>query len=186
MKIRLIVALIGLAISFALPTFAQQKDLTDPQTTEKILAAVKAVDEAVNNNDPAAMAALFTRDGVLVTEKGPIIGRQAIQQWYTALFQWWHPKNRITKVHGNAYHLIGTGGNEVWATGEFSETGEGKSGEPLPIKGYFSAIYVREGDDWKKRVLIGNSTPDGVLLINKSFAQQSAATPSPTASPSTQ
>ena len=28
---RLVVALVGLAISFALPTFAQQKDTADPQ-----------------------------------------------------------------------------------------------------------------------------------------------------------
>ena len=31
MKIRLVVALLGLAISFALPTFAQQTDTADPQ-----------------------------------------------------------------------------------------------------------------------------------------------------------
>jgi uncharacterized protein (TIGR02246 family) len=178
--------LVWLAVSFALPTYAQQKDLADPQTTQKLLAAVKAVDDAVNNNDPVAMAALYTRDGVLVTEKGPIIGRQAIERWYTALWQSWHSTNRITKVDENAYHLIGTAGNEVWATGEFSEIGQGKTGEPIPIKGYFSAIYVREGDDWKKRVLIGNTTPESVLLINKSFAPQPAATPSPTASPSNQ
>ena len=30
MKIRLVVALVGLAISIALPTFAQQKDTVDP------------------------------------------------------------------------------------------------------------------------------------------------------------
>ena len=126
MKIRLIVALIGLAISFALPTFAQQKDVTDPQITQKILAIVRALDEAINNNDSAAIAALYTRDGVFVTESGPIIGRQAIQKWRTALFQWWHPKNRITKVDGNAPHLIGTAGNELWATGEYSETGQAR------------------------------------------------------------
>jgi hypothetical protein len=38
MKIRLIVALVGLAISFAAPTFAQQKDTGDPQITQQIRA----------------------------------------------------------------------------------------------------------------------------------------------------
>src|SRR6516164_5505791 len=96
--------LVWLAVSFALPTYAQQKDLADPQTTQKLLAAVKAVDDAVNNNDPAAMAALYTRDAVFVTPEGPIIGRQAIQKWYTDLYQWWHrpSKNHITKCDGNA------------------------------------------------------------------------------------
>ena len=46
MKRRLVVSLVGLAISFALPTYAQEKDLADPQTTQKILALGKAFDEA--------------------------------------------------------------------------------------------------------------------------------------------
>ena len=72
------------------------------------------------------------------------------------------------------------------APGEWSETGQGKNGEPIPIKGYWFCIYVREGDDWKIRVMGGNATPDSVILINKSFATQPAATPSPTASPGNQ
>jgi ketosteroid isomerase-like protein len=183
MKKCLVVPLVGLAISFALPTYAQQKDLADAQTTQKILPIVKALDEAINNNDPVTIAAFYTRDAVFFTSEGSIIGRQAIQKWFTDLFQWWHPKNHITKVDGNAYHLIGTAGNELWATGEWSETGQTKNGEPLPIKGYWATVRVREGDDWKIRVSARFTTPDSVLRINKSFAAQPAATPSPTAIP---
>ena len=86
MKTRLVLHLLGLAISFALPTYAQQKDLADPQTTQKILALMKAFDEAHNNNNAAAVAALFTRDAVIVAPEGPIIGRQAIQKWYTEIY----------------------------------------------------------------------------------------------------
>jgi hypothetical protein len=50
-------------------------------------------------------------------------------------------------VDGNALHVIGTAGNEFWATGEFTETFQGKTGEPIPIKGHWLTIYVREGDD---------------------------------------
>jgi uncharacterized protein (TIGR02246 family) len=134
MKRRLVVPFVGLAISFALPTYAQQKDLADPQTTQKILASVKAYDEAMNDNDAAAIAALFTRDAVFVTTEGPIIGRQAIEKWYADVFQWWHPKNHIIKVDGNAFHLIGTAGNELWATGEWSETGQGKNHNLSPSR----------------------------------------------------
>ena len=67
-----------------------------------------------------------------------------------------------------------------------NKSGRAKNGELITIKGYWSDIYVREGDDWKIRVTANNITPDSVLLINKSFAQQPAATPSPTASPSSQ
>ena len=179
MKKRLVAPLIGLVIAFALPTYAQQKDLADPQTTQKILALAKAFDEAHSDNDATAVATLYTRDAVLVTIEGPIFGRQAIQKYCTDLYQWWHPKSCITKVDENAAHLIGTAGNELWATGEFRETGQGKNSEPLPIKGYWACIYVREGDDWKIRVAGWYTHPDSVILINKSFGPQPAATPSP-------
>ena len=38
MKIRLVVALAGLAISFAVPAIAQQKDTADPQLREALAA----------------------------------------------------------------------------------------------------------------------------------------------------
>jgi hypothetical protein len=37
-KIRVSAFIGGLAISFALPTYSQQKDVADPQTTQKLLA----------------------------------------------------------------------------------------------------------------------------------------------------
>jgi uncharacterized protein (TIGR02246 family) len=185
MKTRLlgVLVVVGLTISFALPTDAQQRDLADSQTTQRLLAGLKAYNEAVNKNDTAAVAGFWTRDGVFVTTEGPITGREAIQKWWTDLYQGWHPKNCIVKVDGNAYHLIGTAGTEVWATGEWSETGQGKNGEALPIKGYWSAIYVHETDDWKILVNAMNTTPGSVLRVNQSFATQPAATPSPTANP---
>jgi glycerol-3-phosphate dehydrogenase len=42
MKTRLFV-LVGLAISFALPIYAQQEDVADPQTSQKIAAIFKAL-----------------------------------------------------------------------------------------------------------------------------------------------
>jgi uncharacterized protein (TIGR02246 family) len=186
MKRRLVVPLAGLAISLAFPTHAQQKDLADPQTTQKLLAMVKAGNEAHNNNDAAAIAAQFARDGVFVTTEGPITGRQAIQKYFTELYRRWHPKDYLTKLDGNAVHLIGTAGNELWATAEWSETGQGKNGEPLPIRGHWTRIYIREGDDWKIQVSAMNVTPDSVILLNRSFKPAPAATPSPTASPSNQ
>lgn len=86
MRIRLVVALAGLAISFALPTYAQQKDLADPQTAQKIIALWKVFDEAHMNDDAAAVAALFTRDAVDVTPEGTITGRQAIQRWFADVY----------------------------------------------------------------------------------------------------
>jgi len=57
MKIRLLFGLVGLAISFAFPTFAQQTNTPDPQLREQLLALAKKVDDGWNNNDAAALAA---------------------------------------------------------------------------------------------------------------------------------
>ena len=55
MKRRLIVALAALAISFALPTYAQQKDLADPQTTQKLLALGRTYEEHTTTTMPPLM-----------------------------------------------------------------------------------------------------------------------------------
>ena len=57
------------------PIYAQQNDVADPETTQKIGAIFKALSEAQENRDPAAYAAVFTSDAVFVTPTGPIIGR---------------------------------------------------------------------------------------------------------------
>jgi len=182
-----------LSPNFALRTYAQEKDLADPQTTQKILAMGKANEEAHDNRDAAAAVAQYTRDAVFLTPEGPIIGRQAIQKWYTDLWRSWHPKNSIVKIDGNGLHLIGTAGNALWATGEYSETGQGETSDgklapekPIPQKNHWLNIYVREGEDWKARVSAWSQTAASVILANKAFAPQAAVTPSPTASPSTQ
>ena len=54
MKIRSVVALVGLAISFAVPAFAQQKDAVDSQIRQQLDALGEKYDEAFNNGDAAA------------------------------------------------------------------------------------------------------------------------------------
>ena len=90
----------------------------------------------------------------------------------------------MVKVGGNVFHLIGTAGNALWATGEYSETIPGKTGEPpIPVHSYNFWLLVREGEDWKTLVDAWGLTPATVMLVNKNFASQPAATPSPTAKP---
>jgi hypothetical protein len=92
MKIPLVVALVGLAMSFALPTLGQPKDTVDPRIVQQrdLLGDAKALgefgalgmkaDEAFNKNDATAVAALFTEDAVLVASDGISYGRQAIDK----------------------------------------------------------------------------------------------------------
>jgi len=167
MKIRLALALVGLAISFALPTFAQQKDTVDPQIAEQIDAFAKKFDEAFDNGDAAALASLFTDDAVFVTPGGIVYGRAAIEKHWVETFQQGHFSNHLNKADQYSPHLIGTTGNEVWRTGEWSFTVQGKSGDPINLKGFWSAINVREGDTWKTRLLTFNVTPPPASAATK-------------------
>lgn len=96
MNIRLIVALLGLAIGFALPTFAQQTNTPDPQLRQNLLELAKKFEDAWDDNDATALAALFTEDAVLVNDSGPVSGREAIKKYYTDLFQNVHFSNNHT------------------------------------------------------------------------------------------
>jgi ketosteroid isomerase-like protein len=159
MKIRLVVALVGLAISFALPTFAQQTNTPDPQLREAIVALHKKYDDAFDNGDASALAVLYTEDAVEVTDSGLIYGREAIEKHYADVFQKVHFSNHVAKTDQNFPYIIGTAGNEMWAAGEWSTTIQGQNFGPLEAKGYWAAVFGREGDAWKKRWLTWNVTP---------------------------
>jgi uncharacterized protein (TIGR02246 family) len=174
MKMRLLLALVGLAISYALPTFAQQTDTPNPQLREALVASNKKESEAWNNNDAVALAALYTEDAILVTDTGPIYGRKAIEKHYADVFQKVHFSNHLLTSDQYSPRTIGTAGNEIWAIGEWNTTIRVQNGRPIQLKGYWLETYHREGDDWKIGMDMWNVTP------------APAATPSPTASPSNQ
>jgi uncharacterized protein (TIGR02246 family) len=156
MKIRLL-ALVGLVISFALPNFAQQTNAPDPQLRQRLVALIKKHTDALDKNDAAAVAAVFTEDGILVTPDGPISGRESIEKYYAGVFKQVQLSNNLAPVDDDSPHIIGTAGNEMWATGKWSATVKGQNFGPVEAKGYWSVI--REGDDWKIRMLTFNQTP---------------------------
>jgi len=159
MKIRLLLAVVGLAIGFALSTLAQQTNTPDPQLRQQAVALVKKFADAWDSNDPAALAALFTDDAVFVTDRGPVLGPKAIEKLQADMVQHVHQSNHIDTVDRNSPHIIGTGGNEMWLTGQYSQTNQFKDGSTAEQKGFWSAIFVREGDTWKARMITWNMSP---------------------------
>jgi uncharacterized protein (TIGR02246 family) len=159
----------ALAISFAVPTFAQQRETVltaagaswatilvtvDPQLIEQLNAQIgKKYDEAFNNNDAAAVAALYTEDAIFLTDRGSVNGRQGIEKWYADVFKAVHPKNYIAKTDPNSFRIIGTA-DSIECNGEWSDTFQGQNGEAIQAKGYWYNNFVREGDDWKIRKFI--------------------------------
>jgi ketosteroid isomerase-like protein len=63
-----------------LPAFAQQQDTADPEITQKIRTISKGYDEATNNNNAAAVAALYTEDAVYATRHRAYHGRRAVEK----------------------------------------------------------------------------------------------------------
>ena len=159
MKIRSVVTLVGLAISFGFPTFAQQTDTPDPQLRQRLIAVIEKHAAAMNKNDAAAAAALFTDDAVYLTDRGPIKGREAIEKMYADLFQKLHFSDHVITVDQDSPHIMGSDGKTLWATGGWSSTIQVQNSDPVQIKGYWSVI--REGDDLKIRMLSPVRNPSG-------------------------
>ena len=170
MKIRLLFALVGVAISFALPTFAQQT--LSPEAVEKADPLAGKYDQAANNNDPAAVAALFAEDAVLVTPDKTIVGREAIEKQHIEWYQGGSNRNHKTTYDPEPYQITGTT-DAITFSGGWSETVEVK-GKTLEFKGRWLAVDVRRNDGWKIWKLAYNLIPPP------------AAAASPTASPSNQ
>jgi ketosteroid isomerase-like protein len=166
MKTRILLAFAGLAIGVALPTFAQQKDAANTRISQQrdLIGEPKALDEfgvlstkqdeAFTNKDAVAVAALFTEDAVLVAPDGIFSGRQAIEKRYEDTFQRW-PFTQFNDPRDCHLKAID---NAVWSYGEWRGTLQGEAG-PVFVSGYFSSIYVRDGDDWKIRTLTLTERP---------------------------
>jgi len=139
MKIRFLLFLVAMVISFGAPMFAQEKEVVDPQILQQLEALDKKFDEAMSNNDPTAVASLFAQDAVEVTPTGTFSGRQAIEKHFEGIFQQWHLSEHINKLD-HVYEF----GSKLCAIGEWSVKATSQ-----PAGGYRTVIYTRDGDTWK-------------------------------------
>jgi len=150
MKIHLLLAVAGLAISVALPTFAQEQNTVDPEVRQQIEAVSMKYDEAYSKGDAAAIVARYTQDAVEGwgwASGGIASGQQAIHERYKIRFAATAsaPETLARKLV-QVYAI----GNDICAISEFSHVYRQGS------KGYSVTIYVREGDDWKIRMAYAN------------------------------
>jgi uncharacterized protein (TIGR02246 family) len=153
MKIRFLLALVGLAIGFAAPALAQLKDTVDPKTAQEIRALAMKYDAAFNNNDAAAVAALYTEDALYVAHHGTFHGRQAIEKTYANYFQHWHSINHVSTVD----RVIPVG-NDLRAFGTWSSAFQDTNGAPKKDRGHYRWLLVRKSDTWKIRTNTNRSS----------------------------
>jgi uncharacterized protein (TIGR02246 family) len=160
MKTRSLLILAGLAISFALPSFAQQTntssspaatataqqgDTVDPQVAEQVRALASKFDQAFNKNDATTLGALFSQDAVFSGLHGRFKGRQAIENFHSQqVFGRWHVINRVTTVD-----RVVSVSDEVSSSGRWSETVQSNGSKN--VGGTYSWVLIRDGDSWRIR-----------------------------------
>jgi hypothetical protein len=141
MKMRLLVTVAGFAIGFVLPVLAQEQNMVDPEVRQQIEAVLKMHEEAINKNDAAAVAALYTQYAASIrsweSEGGLASGQQAIEKRYATELPS-SPGEFVDKLA-----RVCPAGNEVCAISE---------GSWGLWKGYYVRIYVWDADSWKIRM----------------------------------
>jgi uncharacterized protein (TIGR02246 family) len=135
------------AIGLITSASAQQIDQNTRAQIERIAAAYV---ENWNKHDAAGVAALYAKDGVLVTAAGAIkSGPQEIEETYQSTMK------AFPQHNGQTIEQISPLGNDAdIRIGQFHLSGEGPNG-PTKLDGRYTAVDVREGGTWKIRLLTG-------------------------------
>jgi uncharacterized protein (TIGR02246 family) len=129
----------------------------DTAETELLQAATelgRLYDSNYADKNPAAMAALYAPDGVLVSPSGPIIrGREALTAYYAKRF--------ASGAHGHAIKIVEVHvqGNGGYGLAQFSVTVPRLNGEAREEHGSIVAVYQHDPDGWHMR-LVQPSVPE--------------------------
>jgi uncharacterized protein (TIGR02246 family) len=112
------------------------------QEVEKIGSAYA---ESFNKQDAAGIAALFATGGVHVNPAG---SRTDIAEFYQGAF-----KARFNHEDIAVDQAWPLGADTALALGEYRITGKNQSGEPIDVGGRWTSVDIREGGNWKIRML---------------------------------
>ena len=102
--------------------------------------------------DAAAMADLYTADGVIFPERSEwISGREAIQRYFTPA-----PGRRVTH-HQLTPSRIVVDGQHAYDYGTYEIAGEADGAAWGPHRGKYVVVWRRQGDSWRMQLDIWNS-----------------------------
>jgi uncharacterized protein (TIGR02246 family) len=149
--------LLALALGLLLASLGCQTAPSPEQQAAAATAAIGALRDqfvsSFNSNDPAALAALYTEDAVLMPNHEPDVdGRDAIQSWYEARFKEASAKIAIapeeTQVAGDWAYDRGSATVSVTPKA---------GGAPMEDSGKYIVILKRVAGVWKVHRDIDNS-----------------------------
>jgi uncharacterized protein (TIGR02246 family) len=160
-----------LAIAPSASSSAQQSHLDTRQQIEQMAMRFS---ELYNQQDAAAIASMFTKDAVRVSELSAIsAGPQAIEQSFKTQFETGF--SRIDLIIDQV-PLLGT--DAAITIGKYQVTGQGQSG-PLKVNGNWTEVEVREEGVWKIRLLTLAPKPAPNIVPHGLQASAGSAGPEP-------
>ena len=145
MYLRRFLVLLFVSVS-SISAYAQDAKKTADDFATKWVAAY-------DGGDAAALAALFTADGVFNAPSGAVLkGRDAIEKALAGRIKAGWTKETVTTTDAEM------AGTAVWAAGEYGLVGSGEQAGKQS-GGHFGWVLVRDGDAWPAAMLTANVTP---------------------------
>jgi uncharacterized protein (TIGR02246 family) len=127
---------------------ARAADVTQAELMQAAVDLGHRYDSNYAARDPAAMAALYATDGLLVSPSGPVVrGRDALKAYYVKRFA---SGARGHAIKVEEVHVMGDGGYGLIS---FSVTVPGTGGALHEEHGSIVAIYGRDPDGWHLRLV---------------------------------
>jgi uncharacterized protein (TIGR02246 family) len=145
---KLLVPLAALLACFAGSAFGLTGDLAgNTRVLEELGELNLQLKAALKQDNASGLAALFTEEAVCVTPQGVLIGREAIAEGLDHAFKNSCLTSQIFQI--DQLHSLGS---NAWSVGQWWTTLQSLQGSAF-LSGYWSAIFVQDGEAWKMRML---------------------------------
>ena len=132
----------------ATATPAPAADVTEAELMQAATALAQQYDANYAAKNPAAMAALYASDGILVAPSGSIVrGRQALTTYYANRFASGARSHAIKVVEA---HVQGNGG---YGLTQFTVAVADANGNLREEHGSIVVVYRRDADGWHMRLV---------------------------------
>jgi uncharacterized protein (TIGR02246 family) len=125
-----------------IPALAADADQTLKKEIEKVHSEYAA---SFNQQDGARIAALYAPDGIYVNSAGP---RTDVADICRGVW-----KAGFDHMEGTVNQVWALGNDAALVLGEYHTTRKNQDGAPIELLGRWIAVDVREGGNWKIRML---------------------------------
>ncbi|MBR0692930.1 nuclear transport factor 2 family protein [Bradyrhizobium lablabi] len=137
--------LLALCIPFVFSVPASADDMK--QEVSKIASAYM---DCYTKQDPACVAALYTKDGIFINPAG----KHDVATAYAGTF-----KAGFNKLDATVDEVWQVDDDTPAAMGKFHITGKNDKGDALDASGTWTAVYVKVDGKWKARMLTAAPIP---------------------------